>query len=281
MTHNTLHKSPSVQMVRRPAVAGYFYPADPAALRERVDRLTQTSEMRHPAHAVIVPHGSYRHAGAIAGAVYGQVTIPRRCILLGPSHTGTWMPWSLMMAGAYRTPLGDVPIDEACAHALQVRCPFLEADAWSQRGEHAIEVQLPFLQRLGPPDLTVVPIVTSSNDPAVLAQLATALAQVMRMQEEPVLLIATSDFSHYERQAVVVERDRALLDTITQLDRVAFSRQVQADGVVMCGDSVVACVLEAARQLGAHKARVIRYGTSADAGGDPDSAIGYAGVIIT
>jgi len=266
--------------IRRPVVAGYFYPADPAALRDRVDRLTQTSEVRHPACAVIVPHGSYRHAGAIAGAVYGQVTIPRRCILLGPSHTGTWMPWSLMVAGAYRTPLGDVPIDEACAHALQVRCPFLEADAWSQRGEHAIEVQLPFLQHLGPPDLSVVAVVTSSDDPAALAQLATALAQVIRMQEEPVLLIASSDFSHYEPHAVVVERDRALLEAITQMDHAAFSRQVQGNGIVMCGDGVVACVLEAVRQLGAHEARVVRYGTSADAGGDPNSAIGYAGITI-
>jgi len=269
-----------VSAIRRPAVSGYFYPSDPSQLRALVDRLTRHDQARVQARGLIVPHGSYRHAGAIAGAAFGRVVIPRRCIVVGPSHTGSWMPWSLMTGGAYRTPLGDVPIDAACAAALRARCPFLEADAWSQRGEHAIEVLLPFLQHLGPRDVSIVPIVTGADRAEEFAQLAQALAQVIRMLEEPVLLIASSDFSHYESQACVVEQDRALLDAVQAMDGAALVRLVQDTRPLMCGYGAVACVLDALRQLGARRANLVRYGTSADAGGDPHSAIGYASVII-
>lgn len=266
--------------VRRPAVAGYFYPSDPVELRALVERLTLHNGDRGRAQGLIVPHGSFRHAGAIAGAAFGRVVIPRRCIVIGPSHTGSWMPWSLMTGGAYRTPLGDVPIDAACAEALRARCPFLEADAWSQRGEHAIEVLLPFLQHLGPSDVSIVPIVTGADRAEEFAQLVQALTQVVRMLEEPVLLIASSDFSHYESQVCVTAQDRALLDAVQTMDGASLVRLVQDQRPLMCGYGAVACVLDASRQLGARRAGLVRYGTSADAGGDPNSAIGYASVII-
>ena len=232
------------------------------------------------ARGVIVPHGSYRHSGAIAGAAFARAVIPRRCIVIGPSHTGSWMPWSIMTGGAYRTPLGDVPIDAACAEALRARCPFLEADAWSQRGEHAIEVQLPFLQQLGPPELSIVPIVTSADSAEEVVQLAQALAQVVRMQEEPVLLVASSDLSHYEPQTRGADQDRALLEAIQAMDGTSLVRLVQTERLLMCGYGAVACVLDASRRLGAQRAGLMRYGTSAEAGGDPHSVIGYASFLI-
>jgi len=190
------------------------------------------------------------------------------------------MPWSLMAGGAYRTPLGDVPVDEACAGALRSRCPFLTPDAWSQHGEHAIEVLLPFLQRLGPPDLAVVPVITGSDDREEFIQLGEALAQVIRMQEEPVLLVASSDLSHYEPAARGAAHDRCVLDAIQRLDVAALIQGVQDDGVLMCGYGAVACVLDAAKRLGANAATLVQYGTSATAGGDPHSTIGYAGLVV-
>ena len=267
-------------MVRRPAVAGYYYPAEPVTLREALDAFTRTEALPRSAFAVVVPHGSYRHSGTIAGQTLARVVIPRRCIVLGPSHTGSVMPWSLMGRGAYRTPLGEVPIDERCAEALHARCPFLSSDAWAQRGEHAVEVILPFLQRLGPADLTVVPIVMGAHDPDEFAQVACALAQVIRLQEEPVLLIASSDLSHYEARTRVATQDRTLLEAICRIDASALLRLVETHSLLMCGCGVVACVLDAVKALGARRGTLIRYGTSADAGGDPHSAIGYAGVVI-
>ena len=280
MTRNTLHKPIVVPTIRRPSVAGYFYPSDSGELREAVDRLAPGDAHRIRAHAVIAPHGSFRHSGAIAGAAFARVIVPRRCIVIGPSHTGSWMPWSIMAGGSYRTPLGDVPVDAACAQALSARCAFLETDAWSQRGEHAIEVLLPFLQHLGPRDLSIVPIVTGSDDPDEIVRLATALAQVIRMQEEPVLLVASSDLSHYETLADGAHQDRELLAAAEAMDGEALIRLVQHNRWLMCGYGAVACVLEASKRLGARRSSLVRYGTSAEAGGDPDSAIGYASVVI-
>ena len=267
-------------VVRRPAVAGYFYPADPAELQRQIEGLLSGRTSIIPATAVVVPHGSYPRAGTVIAATLGSLRIPRRCVIVGPSHTTTWMPWSVMAAGAYRTPLGDVLIDEACAEALQRRCPFLETDAWSQEGEHAVEVLVPFLQRLGPPDLAIVPIIMGSEDPGALHQLAQALAQCVRQSEEPVLLIASTDLTHYQPRAQAVACDRRLIELLCALEGETLLRHVQDAGAQMCGAGAAAVVLEAAKTLGARQGTLTRYTTSAGADGDPDSVIGYAGVII-
>ena len=268
------------ETIRRPAVAGYFYPSDPTELAQEVDRLIDRRVAAQPARALLVPHGSVRHCGAVIGATLSRAAVPRSCVIVGPSHTGSWMPWSLMAHGWYRTPLGDVPINRSFADALQARCPFLEADAWAQHGEHAVEVVLPFLQRLGPPDLSIVPVVLGAEVEGELAQFADALAQVVRMAEEAVLLVASSDLPHYEPLDEAVVQDRRVLETIQRLDSEALMREVRASSIRMCGAGAVAGVMMAATRLGVQRAEVIRYGTSADAGGDPDSVIGYAGVVI-
>ncbi len=273
-----LKQAPSIH--RRPAVAGYFYPADPGRLATSVDAWMRTEMPPVNSCAVIAPHGSYRHAGAIAGSAFARTRIPRRCAILGPSHTGSWMPWSLMQEGAYRTPLGEVPIARAFAEALSSRCGFLEADGWGQVGEHAIEVLLPFLQRRAPSDLAIVPLIMNGNRAEELAQLTEALVQVIRMQEEPVLLIASSDLSHYEPQARGALHDRAILERINALDGRGLLHDVQEQGLRMCGVEAVACVLEASKSLGANRVLHTGYGSSAEAGGDPNSVIGYAGVVI-
>ncbi len=267
--------------VRRPAVAGYFYPAEADQLTRQIDAMAAVAGPAIPARGVIVPHGSYRHAGRVMGATFGQITIPSHCIILGPSHTGSLRPWSIMDEGAYRTPLGDVPVDERCAEALTARCPFLEPDPWAQRGEHAIEVVLPWLQRLGPADLTIVPLIAGTGCEEELPRLAQALAQAIRMQEEPVLLIASSDFSQYQNQAQGAAQDRLLLEAICALDEERLSCAISAGEVSMCGSEAVRCTLAAAARLGASQAACMAYGTSLDGGGDPWSVTGYAGVAIS
>lgn len=266
--------------VRRPAVAGYFYPAEPAALQQQIDALVAGQRLNVAATAVVVPHGSIARAGAVIASALGCVAVPRRCVMVGPSHTTTWMPWSLMACGAYRTPLGDVPIDAAFAEALQQRCPFLESDVWSQQGEHAVEVLVPWLQRLGPPDVTIVPVIIGSDDREAWRRLAASLAQVVRLSEERTLLIASTDLTHYRSHARAVEQDRRLIAQLCALDGEALIRQAQEDEALMCGEGAAAVVLEAARALGARGGTLTRYATSAEADGDPDSVIGYAGIVI-
>ena len=266
--------------IRRPAVAGYYYPAEPAALTAALEALLPRDAAPVPACAVVVPHDSLRRSGPIAAEALSRVAIPKRCIVLGPSHTGSWMRWSLMTAGAYRTPLGDVPVDEALAGMLHRRCPFLEPDAWGQRGEHAIEAIVPLLQRLGPPDLAIVPIIIGSDAPKETAALADALQEAVRASPEPVLLIASSDLSHFAPATQTAAQDERLTQHICALDSEGLRSAIRQNAIRMCGEAAVACILQAAKGLGARRGVVARRGTSAEASGDPGSVTGYAGIVI-
>jgi AmmeMemoRadiSam system protein B len=266
--------------IRRPAVAGYFYPAEAQALAGLIDESVGPRHGLSPAVGVLLPHGSIARTKSVLGRTLRDVIVPRRCILLGPSHTGTRMPWSILKEGAYRTPLGDVPVDTDAAEALMVRCPFLETDGWSQRGEHAIEVVLPWLQRLGPEALKIVPIIFSSEEASELSALARAVTQVVRLLEEPVLLIASTDTSHYVPEQQALEQDRVIFGALGALDSAALTAGLQEQKIVMCGWAAAAVLIEAAKALGAKQATLAAYTTSASAGGDPHSVIGYGGLII-
>jgi AmmeMemoRadiSam system protein B len=185
-----------------------------------------------------------------------------------------------MVEGAYQTPLGEVPIHEPLAHALREACPLFVADHLAHKGEHAIEVELPFLQWLGPDALSIVPIVIGSDDAEEFRQAASALADVIRHAEEPVLLIASSDFSHYEPHAIAIQKDAQVIAAIQRLDAEQFLQRVRDLSVAMCGVGPVACVLDAVKAVGATGAQLVRYATSGDAGGDPQSVVGYAGMIL-
>ncbi len=279
-------------MIHRTVVAGYYYPAHATELADRLDRVaphrdTAVPSPAHPAtagkeaaHAVIVPHGSMAQAGMVTGATLGRIQVPRRAIIVGPSHVDTWVPLNLMTTGAYRTPLGEVPVDTRCAEHLRALCPFLEVDAWGQRGEHSIEVVLPFLQRYGPEDLSIVPVIVGAEDPGQLAALGSGLAQVVRSAEEPVLLVASADFSRFRPHQVVAAQDERLAECLSALDGAAFLEAVASEGIMMCGHAAVASVVDAARALGARHVTRAAYRTSAQAGGDPDSSTGFAGFII-
>jgi AmmeMemoRadiSam system protein B len=273
----TLVRGPAI---RRPVVAGYFYPAEPERLRQAIDAACKPAEPTRQARAVIAPHDSYQRCGAVLGATFSPLRIPHRCVILGPSHTGSWMRWSLMASGAYRTPLGEVPVDEEAAAWLRARCPFLEPDARHQRGEHAIEVLVPFLQRLGPADLTIVPVIMGPEDRDEIDRLARALAELAAAPAGGALLIASAECSQYATRTQAEAQDRELLEAVSALDARRVLALAGEAGNRLCGAGAVACVLEAARASGAGRGALVRYGTSADAGGDPHSVSGYAGVII-
>ncbi len=272
--------SAAAPVTRRPAVAGYYYPAERTVLRDLVDALARNGLGAIHAAAVLVPHGSFGRSGWIAGQTIARVTIPNRCIVLGPPHASAGTGWHLMAEGAYRTPLGDTPIDAPFAAALRARCPWLSVDASTHQGEHAIEVVVPFLQRLGPPQLRLVPLLVASEDPQEFAQFAHALADLIREQAEPTLLIASSDLSQHQSAPRGALHDQMLLNDLERMDTASLTRRVKDDLMVMCGYGAAVCVLEAARALGASKVQRVAYGTSAASGGDPESVTGYAGLIV-
>jgi len=280
MVDTTSSYHPSNYPVRRPAVAGRFYPRDAEELRAEAGAyLAQTVATPVRAAGCIAPHAGYMYSGHVAGAVFARVKIPRRCIVLGPNHTGMGRALAITSEGAWETPLGEVPIDSALAAALRHRFPALEEDAAAHRAEHALEVELPFLQ-IRQPQLTLVPIALGTRQFEVLDQLGCALADVIAAQKDPILIVASSDMNHYESDTVTRVKDHRAIERILTLDPRGLYDVVTEQAISMCGLGPVVAMLTAARKLGAKSAELVKYATSGDISGDRDMVVGYAGVVV-
>lgn len=270
-------------VVRHPAVAGRFYPEDPDDLRaEAQGYLSQSrSKNEFPRRAIgcIAPHAGYMYSGHVAGAVFAGIEIPQCCIVMCPNHTGMGRPLAIISEGSWQTPLGEVPINSALAHALQHRFPALQEDSAAHRAEHAAEVELPFLQLLQS-DLRFVPIALGTGQFEALEQLGKALADVIAGQNEPVLIIASSDMNHYESDTVTRAKDHRALERILSLDARGLFDVVTQQNISMCGFGPAVAMLTAARQLGAKSAELVKYATSGDVSGDRNMVVGYAGVVV-
>jgi AmmeMemoRadiSam system protein B len=270
-------------VLRLPAVAGRFYPAKPQRLREDIENFTTCAnaakESKLRALGCIVPHAGYMYSGGVAGAVYERLDLPARCLILCPNHTGYGEPLAIMSAGAWRTPLGDVPIDEALASALKARFSLLSEDHAAHQAEHALEVQLPFLQVLHP-QFQFVPIAVGTSQFEVLSALGDAMTTVIRETGERVLVIASSDMNHYESDRVTRIKDRRAIQQITALDPRGLYDTVRQANISMCGYGPTVAMLTASLKLGATRAELLRYATSGDVSGDRDMVVGYAGIAV-
>lgn len=265
--------------VRKAAVAGRFYPASRSELEAEVESLTGPGP---PGKALgaMVPHAGYIYSGGVAGEVFGQLRIPEVVVILGPNHTGVGPPASLMNAGVWRMPGGDVLVDTSLAQSILSRSQILTADETAHIHEHSIEVQLPFLQHLKG-EVRFVPICLMIFDNAQLRDIGLAIAQAVREESRSVLIIASSDMSHYESQESAQEKDSAALACVLELDPEGLLETVATRHISMCGAAPTAAMLYACRELGAREARLTRYATSGDVTGDYSQVVGYAGVIVT
>ncbi len=173
-------------MIRPPAVAGRFYPSDPEELARQIDDFVAppaTGAMpKIAARGCVVPHAGYMYSGRVAGAVYGSMEIPSRCILLGPRHYPRGEPLAILTEGSFSTPFGDAPIDSELARKLAHAFPRLRDDAVAHEGEHSLEVQIPFLQRLAK-GFQFVPIVLGTDRYGVLEELGHAGAEVVAAEQ--------------------------------------------------------------------------------------------------
>lgn len=265
--------------LRPPAVAGRFYPGDPDTLLRDVRSYTATGEHKLPARGCVVPHAGYMYSGHVAGAVFAELRLPKRFIILCPNHTGLGEPLAIFSHGAWRTPLGEVSVDEELAAALKQNCEWLTDDSEAHRTEHALEVQLPFLQALVK-DFTFVPIAVGVGQFAVLASLGEAIAKALQGREREALIVASSDMNHYEPDSITREKDAKAIEPILALDARGLYRVVKTEPVSMCGYGPTVAMLTASVALGASSAQLIKYATSADMSGDREFCVGYAGIAV-
>lgn len=269
-------------LVRRPAVAGMFYPGDPDRLRAMAGgMLTEVEAGPSPAIGAIVPHAGLIYSGQCAAHVWKRLAIPRILVLLAPNHTGASASpgASIWSHGRFETPFGDVPIAEEFVERLVRHSSLVGHDPSAHLREHAIEVELPFVQLLAD-DVRLVPIVLAWDDWEASRGLATALARVVRDSGEDVLLVASSDMTHYESAAVAERKDHHAIEAIERLDGEGLLAVCRREAVTMCGRAPAAVVVEASRQLGASGAELVDYRHSGWVTGDDREVVAYAGVII-
>lgn len=266
-------------MQRFPAVAGQFYPERPDALRKMVEQFLAAPVEGRPAVGLVSPHAGYVYSGAIAGQTFAQVKVPRRVVILGPNHHGFGHPGAVYASGSWVTPLGETPIDAELAERILERCPGLAADEAAHRHEHSLEVQLPFIQARMP-EATIVPICLGHGTLGELLGIGEGLGEVLLERPGEVLMVASSDMTHYESSEAAREKDMLALDRILALDPEGLYRTVADSGISMCGVIPVTVMLAAAKRAGAGKGTLVRYGNSGDVTGDQSQVVGYAGVVI-
>lgn len=227
---------------------------------------------------MILPHAGYVYSGKTAGKVLRQVEVPETCFLVGPNHEGSGERFALYPEGSWETPLGPVSIDRDFAAGLLESSHELRVDWEAHEREHSLEVELPFLQYRNP-KVRIVPLAVGTLDRDRAGEVARGLSECLKNRSE-FLIVASSDMSHYESDEVTRKKDLAALRALAALDEEAFAEAVEANRVTMCGFIPVYLTILLAKARGATKAELVDYRTSAEASGDYDRVVGYAGVVM-
>jgi len=266
-------------MVRKPMAAGSFYPELPDKLTKIVESMTDKTAAQEEVLGLVCPHAGYEYSGEVAGATISRVRLTDTVIMLGTNHTGLGPPFSIMTSGMWETPLGYVDVDTELAAKLLENSSYLVEDIQAHLREHSIEVQLPFLQHLKK-DIKIVPIVLAQSAASVYKAIGDEIADVINDMGREVVLLASSDMTHYESQQQVQAKDDYALQAILKLDVDDLLGRLAKQNITMCGVAPVAVLMATVKSLGAQRSELVSYKTSGDASGDCSSVVGYAGVII-
>jgi hypothetical protein len=274
--------------MRKPIVAGTFYPQDKKTL------LLQVEDCLHQASAqevdrekrilgMVSPHAGYVYSGGVAGhgffALSQVVKKPQVVIIIGPNHRGGGEVVAISRQDRWETPLGELKVDLDLGEEIASKSRFARFDDRAHMMEHSLEVQLPFLQCVLPGGVDILPIVMLYQELEVSQDLGKAIASSLSGKQG--LILASSDFTHYEPQAVAKAKDEKALEAILALDPQKLSEVVSKGDMTMCGPGPVMAMLYAAKELGATQARNLCYRTSGDVTGDFSQVVGYASVIVS
>lgn len=267
--------------VRKPVVAGKFYPSSPQELKKLVASMIDPDAKKSEAIACVIPHAGYIYSGSVAAKTLSRINIKDTVILMGPNHTGYGPPFSLMPQGRWETPMGETEIDSELAGSLLKASKLLKEDYLAHAYEHSLEVELPFLQYFKS-GVKIVPIVLSSDSLEELREIGEGIASAVKRspEKDSIMLAASSDMTHYEPQRQAEKKDRQAIEAILELDEEKLMQRIKKLDISMCGYAPVIAMLKAAKLLGAKKAELIKYQTSADTTADSESVVGYAGIAI-
>jgi MEMO1 family protein len=266
-------------MQRQPAVAGQFYTGSPEQLRAELAALILPTESRRKVRGIIAPHAGYMYSGPVAGKVYAAIEVPPAVLILGPNHHGVGAPAGLYPEGEWLTPLGPVAINARLNALIRKHAPFVQTDSVAHQFEHSLEVQVPFLRYLRS-DVTISAICVGFGDYPAADALGRGIAAAIREFDGEVLIVASSDMTHYESAASARHKDEQALDRVGAFDPEGLMRVCRSEHITMCGVVPAAIMLTAARELGATHVERVAYATSGDVTGDNRQVVGYAGVTV-
>ncbi len=265
--------------MRRAVVAGAFYE------RER-DRLEQqlrdcfSGLAREPDDAIrgaVVPHAGYMYSGHVAASVYAKLPKAETFVILGVNHQGMGSPIAVSTE-RWTTPLGEVGVDDEFVQALPRR--IIDIEETAHRYEHSIEVQLPFLQYTRTQPFRIVPISLGLIGIDTARELGEDLAATIAERNKRVIVLASSDFTHYEPDRIARANDGYVIEAIAELDVAKFYKRVYERNVTACGVDPIGVMLYTTKQLGATRGSVTKYETSGDITGDRRAVVGYGGIIV-
>lgn len=266
-------------MIRQPAVANQFYNGSAAGLARDIEIMTGHKKGTEPCIAIIAPHAGYVYSGRVAGAAYARAAIPETVVIMGPNHTGHGSPAAVMPDGTWRMPMGDVSVAADITEGLIKRSIYLEADYEAHMYEHSLEVQVPFLQYFQP-RLEIAPVCLGHMPYETCEEIGRAVAETIQAAGRTVLMVASTDMTHYEPQKQANAKDQAAIEQILNMDPAGLYNTVRTNGISMCGVIPTTIIMIAALSLGATGAELVQYATSGDVSGDYERVVGYASFIV-
>jgi len=267
--------------IRRPAVAGQFYSGSPDKLRSDVRSLIgEIHREKIEAIGIVSPHAGLIYSGRVAGAVFSKIKEPDTFIIIGPNHTGLGRPVSIMSSGRWEIPTGEIEIDTELSVKIMKGTDIISEDSLAHSMEHSLEVQLPFINYLFT-SVRIVPIVMMVDSIGVCREVGEAMASAISDIPYRVTIVASSDMSHYVSDSEARRLDQKAIERILALDPEGLYRTVKDEGIGMCGVIPVTTMLFAALRLGAKRAELVKYMTSAEVSGDFNYVVGYAGAVVS
>ncbi|MGI0044713.1 MAG: AmmeMemoRadiSam system protein B [Nitrososphaeraceae archaeon] len=279
---------------RKPSVSGIFYSSNKEQLVGELKgcfankifgpgRLPPSDEVRK-IYGIVSPHAGYLYSGGVAANGYYSISSSKfnNVILVGPNHYGLGSSVATTMNGIWESPIGDVMVNPQVAKDIASRATSMDFDEFAHSRDHCLEVQIPFLlyttEKFG-----IVPIILTNQEEYLARELGSAISDTVNewiSKGEEFMLIASSDFTHYESNSEAHRKDSQLIKSILSLDISAFYYTLREYNVSACGYGAIATVMVAAKNLGATRGELIRYATSGDVTGDKSSVVGYSSILF-
>lgn len=272
-------------MIREPVVAGQFYPGNKEELKKMIDDCfehkygpsTKSIESDEKIFGIICPHAGYVYSGPTACHSYKSISSqnPELAIIIGPNHFGVGKDVATMVDAQWQTPLGTVSVDSESAREIVEKSNIIEIDEYSHSQDHSLEVQVPMLQSIFS-EFQILPIILRAQDMQTARDVGNAVSEIAKKRNS--IIVASSDFTHYEENSFAHLQDKALIEPILEMDVERFYKVLREKRVTACGYGAMASTMIACKNLGATKGELLSYATSGDVSGDTSSVVGYGAI---